>query len=317
VPHHRLHPQKSTPERNHHVRKHHLAVLAAVVAAGLFGFAAPAQAEEPTAETRTVVTNLVDREDHGHGTPPPGTWALDTFTRTVEITGGPDYVVHQQPSLAADEPEIPADIDEQVAEAKKAPEPEFNVCDLVKRFRLRWEYHAEVTDNGTFKTLAGATLSPNAGAALLGNVPGTLVGGFTADFTAPAHWCSFNDSKLNGKTLDGDEAPSASEWLKCLFGDKFDGSSINDDWAWTYKTCSEQWVYAADNNDGQDEDAGDITGKPCPTTPAPSTAPPVIVTAQLPVTGASTTVPAVLGGTLTVVGAALLIGLAATRRRRA
>lgn len=302
------------------MRKHHLAVFAAVLAGSLFGFAAPAQAEEPTAETKTVVTNLVDREDHGHGTPPPGTWALDTFTRTVEITGGPDYVIHQQPSLVtADEPEVPADIDEQVAEAKKAPEPEFNVCDLVKRFHLRWTYHADVTDEGTFKTLAGASLSPNAGAALLGNTPGTLIGGFTADFTAPAHWCSFNDSKLNGKTLDGDEAPSTSEWLKCLFGDKFDGSPINDDWSWTYKTCSEQWVDAADNNDGQDEGAGDITGKPCVTpSPSPTTAPPVIVAApQLPVTGASASVPIVLGGTLVVVGAALLIGLAATRRRRA
>lgn len=299
------------------MRKHHVAVFAAVVTAGLFGFAAPAQAEEPTAETRTVVTNLVDREDHGHGTPPPGTWALDTFTRTVEITGGPNYVIHQRPSLAATDEPVPADIDEQVAEAKMSPEPEFNVCDLVKRFHLRWEYHAEVTDKGTFKTLAGATLSPNAGGPLLGDMPGTLVGGFTADFTAPAHWCSFDDTKLNGKTLDGDDAPATSKWLECLFGEKLDGSPINDDWTWTYKTCTEQWVDAADNNDGQDEDAGDITGKPCPTpTPAPTTAPPVVVVAaQLPVTGASVSTPAVLGGALVVVGAALLI--AATRRRRA
>lgn len=297
------------------MRKHHLAaVFAATIVAGLFGFAAPAQAEEPTAESRTVVTDLVDRADHGHGTPPPATWALDTFTRTVEITGGPAYVL-PQPSLTTTEEPVPADIDEQVAEAKKQPDPEFNVCDLVKRFHLRWKYHAVITDKGIFKTLAGAALSPNAGAALLGDVPGTLVGGFTADFTAPAHWCTFNDTKLNGKTIDGDDAPATSKWLECLF-DKFDGSPINDDWVWTYKTCSEQWVDSADNNDGQDEGAGDITGKPCPTTPAPTTQAPVL-TAQLPVTGASVTSPAVLGAVLVVVGAALLAGLALTRRRRA
>lgn len=291
------------------MRKHHLAVFAAVVVAGLFGFAAPAQAEEPTAETRTVVTNLVDREDSGNGV--PGIWALDAFTRTVDITGGPDYVI-SEPSLTAAAPTIPADIDEQVAEA-------INVCDLVKEFSLRWTYHADVADGGTFKTLAGDTRSPNAGIALLGDVPGTMVGGFTADFTAPAHWCSFDDSTLNGKTLDGDEAPKTSLWLSFLFGEGFEGSSINDDWTWTYTTCSEQWVDAASNDSGQDDAAGDITGKPCPTpTPAPTTAPPiVVVAAQLPVTGASVSAPVILGGALVVVGAALLIGLAATRRRRA
>jgi LPXTG-motif cell wall-anchored protein len=286
---------------------------AAVTAVGLFGLASPAQAEEPTAESRTVVTNLVDRADHGSSNP-TATWALDTFTRTVEITGGPDYVRHQQPSLAADEPEVPADIVEQVAEAKKEQNPEFNVCDLVKKFHLRWEYHADVTDKGTFKTLAGADLSPRAGDALVGDVPGTLNGGFTADFTAPAHWCSFDDSKLNGKTLDGDDAPATPKWLECLFGDKLDGSPINDDWSWTYKTCVEQWVDAADNNDGQDESAGDIVGKPCPTPAPTTTAPPVVVTnAQLPVTGASVSTVVVVGGALILLGAGALI---ATRRRR-
>lgn len=303
------------------MRKHYLAVLTAVVTAGLFGFAAPAQAEEPTAETRTVVTDLVDRADHGHGTPPPAIWALDDFTRTVEITGGPDYVLHEQPSLVADEPTVPADIDQQVADAKKV-DSKINVCDLVKTFHLRWQYHAEVNDEGTFMTVAGAHLSPNAGAALLGNAPGTLTGGFTADFVAPAHWCSFDDSKLNGKELEGDDAPATSKWLKFLFGDKLDGSGINDDWSWTYNTCSEQWIDAASNDDGQEDEAGDITGKPCPTpspspTPPPTTAPPVVVVgAQLPVTGASVSVPAVVGGALVVLGAAILAGLAITRRRR-
>lgn len=295
-----------------------LATLTAVVAgAGLFGFASSAQAEAPTEESRTVVTHLVDHPDHGSSNPSE-TWALDTFTRTVEITGGPDYVPREQSSLAAaDDPETPADIDDEVAKAKKEPTPEFNVCSLVKKFHLRWQYHATVADKGTFKTVAGEDLSPRAGDALLGDVPGTLVGGFTADFTAPAHWCSFDDSKLNGKTLTGDDAPRSSEWFKCLFGDKLDGSPINDDWTWTYKTCIEQWVDSADNNDGQDEEAGDITGKACPTptpTAVPTTEAPVVVAAaQLPVTGASVTTVVVVGlGFILLGGAAIFAG----RRRR-
>jgi hypothetical protein len=300
------------------VRKHHLAVFAAITAAGLFGFAAPAQAEEPTEESRTVVTNVVDHDNQGHGDEPLPTWAVETFTRTVEITGGPDYV-WSEPSLAtAEEPAAPANIDDiskQVAEAKRDHRSD-DVCDQVRRDKLRWEYHAVATDKGTFKTLAGAALSPNAGGPLLGDMPGTLAGGFTVDFTAPAHWCTFDGPKLNGKTFVGDQAPTDAEWLKCLF-DGIRDYTINDNWSWTYKTCTEQWVDAYDNNDGQDEEAGDITGTPCPT-PAPTTAPPVVVVAaQLPVTGASVTSPAVLGGALVVVGAALLVGLAVTRRRRA
>ena len=212
------------------MRKHHLAVLAAAVAAGVVGFASPAHAEDPGPESRTVVTNLVNHPDHGNGT--PDVWALDTFTRTVEITGGPEYVKREQtPSLLTSDEPIPADIHKQVAEAKKKPNPEFNVCDLVKAFHLRWKYHAEATDEGTFKTVAGATSSPNAGAALLGDVPGTMVGGFTVDFTAPAHWCSFDPSKLEG-TISNGKAPRSSQWLECLFGDKFDGELVDYAWTW-------------------------------------------------------------------------------------
>lgn len=287
------------------------AFAATATAVGLFGFGSAAQAEEPGEESRTVVTNLVNHPDSGAGS--PEMWALDAITRTFDIVGGPEYVRReQQPSLVgADEPDPPADVATQVAEAKKEPEPEFNVCDLVKKFHLKWQYHADGVDKGTFKTLVGATRSPEAGAALLGDVPGTVVGGFSADFIAPAHWCSFDDSDLAG-TIDTGDAPRSSGWVTALFGEKAKGDLINDDWAWTYTTCSEKWVNSGEGN------SGDITGKPCPTTPAPTTsAPPAVVTAQLPVTGASVTSPAVIGGVLVVVGAALLAGLALTRRRRA
>ncbi len=288
------------------------ALAAGMTGLALFSVAAPAQAEEPGKESRTVITNLVDHPDHGNGT--PEVWALDTFARTFEITGGPEYVRHPQPSFAADEAEleVPADIDEQVAEAKKEPDPEFNVCDLVKQFRLRWEYHAVAADEGTFKTLAGATRSPEAGAALLGDVPGTLVGGFSANFTAPAHWCSFDTSWLDG-TISNGKAPRSSEWVQTLFGDKAKGDLINNDWTWTYTTCSEEWMETGDGN------TGDITGKPCATpSPSPSTTPPPVVvnSAQLPVTGASVSTVVAAGAGMVLLGIAMLGGLALSRRRQ-
>jgi hypothetical protein len=294
---------------NRTIRSAGLAVLATIGVVA--GATAPAYAD-PAPETKTVTTHVVDRKDHGHGSPPPATWALDTFDRTVTITGGPVYVL---PGTDNEVPEVSAEI----AETRQKM-PEITLCDLVKYLHLTWKYHAEVKDLGTFVTLAGATLSPNAGAALLGGVHGTLKGGFSADFTAPAHWCTFDASELDDETIEGDDAPSASRWVSSMF-DKFDGSSINDDWWWTYTTCVEKWWDAADkdSDDGQSDEAGDITGLPCPTTPAPSTpVPTVIVNApQLPVTGASVTTMAAVGSGLLLVGIATLLGLAAFRRRGA
>jgi hypothetical protein len=235
-------------------------------------------------------------------------WALDTFTRTVNITGGPGYVLR---SVDDDAPSMEA----QIAETRQQY-PEITLCDLVKHLHLTWAYSAEVEDVGTFVTKAGATLSPNAGAALIGGMPGTMEGGFTANFTAPAHWCSFDASNLDGKTVQGDKAPSTPTWVPSMFG--LERTAINDDWEWTYKTCTEQWWDAADeaSNDGQSEEAGDITGLACPT-PTPTTAPPTVVpnAEQLPVTGASVGGVVAVGGGLVLTGIMLIVGLFVSRRR--
>lgn len=287
----------------------HRTLLAFVTAATLLGFSAvPANAADPAPETKTVTTNLVDHEDRGHGSPPPAVWALDTFTRGVTITGGPFYVL---PSTEDTEASVAA----KIVETQKE-KPEYTLCDVVKYLHLKWNYHAVVKDNGTFVTVAGDTLSPNAGAPLAGDVPGTMTGGFTADLVAPAHWCTFDASDLDGKTVEGSDGPTTPTWVSSLFGS--DETAINDDWAWTYKTCVEQWWDAADedSSDGTTEAAGDITGKPCPTTPAPTTVTVVANAPQLPVTGASVTTFVAAGVGLVLVGAGLLVGLSVFRRRR-
>jgi LPXTG-motif cell wall-anchored protein len=280
----------------------------ALAAVGTLALAVPAQAAPPKAEHRTVVTNITDRPENGNH----GVWATDTLTRTVELTGGPAYVLREMSAKAADA---------KVAETK-TQHPEFTVCDLTEHLGLRWEYTATVTDVGTFVTKVGAALSPNGGKPLTGGVTGDVKGSFTATFTAPAHWCTYTAKALNGKTVTGDKAPKTSEWMKALFTSGFDGSAINNDWTWTYKTCAESWWDAADpkSNDGEMGDAGDITGKACE---APKPEQPGGTgtgsggdsggSASLPVTGVSGSKIAGVAGVLLAAGVG---GVLLVRRRR-
>lgn len=267
---------------------------------GVLAGAIPAQAAAPKPEHKTVVTTVTDRPENGNH----GVWATDKLTRTVELTGGPVYVVP--------------------APALKADGTQQELCDSVAALGLRWSYTATVGDDGTFLTKAGSALSPNDGKPLMGGVSGTVKGSFTASFTAPAHWCTFKPGPLNGKTVKGADAPKTSEWVKSLFTDGFDGASINDDWSWTYKACSESWWDAknARSNDGETDEAGDITGKACPP-PSPSAGPVVQSppgadgsggSTSLPVTGDSGTQIVGIGAVLLAAGVGVL--LLVRRRRR-
>jgi hypothetical protein len=185
------------------------------------------------------------------------------------------------------------------------------------------DYKATVTDDGSFVALANAK-SPQSGSALPDGVKGSFGGGFTATFKAAAGFATFKPDAY-GKTVTGDE-PKTSTWVKGLFGADFTGSSIDDNWKWTYTTCGsakdgEEWVNATDAVGGNE---GDITGKACPTkSPTarptayrPTVAPPATTdpgaAGGLPVTG--TSLPLYVGGGV----ALLLVGAGAvwlTRRR--
>lgn len=155
-------------------------------------------------------------------------------------------------------------------------------------------YHAVLTDQGTFTTVAGK--SPQAGKDLPAGIKGTVQGTFTADFTAAADWKTFDASKLDGKTFTGASgptgAPTTSTWVSTLFSD-FKGSAINNDWWWKYETCEhqrggEKWLNAAKGNHG------DIT-KLCkcqPPTKPPTTPPTATPTATATATPPATVPPA-------------------------
>ena len=205
-----------------------------------------------------------------------GDWAHDTFTRTVTICGeAPD---------------------------KGGP----------------WVYQAVVHDVGTFVTIAGPTLAPGVtgpGLALAAGVVGTMDGGFTSTFTAPAEF-DFGWEIYDGETYDG--APSASQpdtndpstgwWIATLINS--DAPVPMENWSWTYKSCNEQWINNEDTN--TDENGGNITGAvPCPTRTTPAPAP---GNGGLAETGTDVTGIVIAGGSALLVGAVLI---AFTARRRA
>ncbi len=236
----------------------------------LLASGAPAQANTPgCVQEKTVVTTVQNRSDNGYGDNGSGSgvWAKSAFTRTVVL-------------------------------CEKAPVvPAAAAATIVN-------YTATVSDSGTFVTLGGADLAPDHGGALVAGIPGTVVGGFTATFTALANFEGFDDSNLKDKTIIGDPAspqtpanPSTGQWVKSMFpaATSFAGNSLDgDSWGWTYKTCNEQWIEAAAGH------TGNITGsQACP---------------QLPVNGFSATELILAGASLVILGGVAVIFT--TRRRR-
>lgn len=195
------------------------------------------------------------------------------------------------------------------------------------------EYQVALSDSGTFKTIAGAK-SPREGADLVEQT-GTFSGHFAFTVTsnvAPADISTKSfDYKCDGKTGDRlKDCPgmpaSTSNWPALYLGGKPGGNGADiqvpagvhiqpGDFSWIYTTCTEQWTDASANNDGQAADAGDITGKACPESPAPTdtgTPPAADGGGNLPATGTSILLLVVVGGALIVVGA---VALSTSRRR--
>lgn len=122
-------------------------------------------------------------------------------------------------------------------------------------------YTATITDDGTLITLDSA--SPRQGLPLAAGTTGTVHG--TYDWTFVAE--NLNLDALVSPDPDTKTGVWLEELVKASGGKWCSGSG--HEYIWTYITCSEQWVDASSNDDGQVDTAGDITGKACPT-PVPS-----------------------------------------------
>lgn len=236
----------------------------------------------PSSASRTdckvVTVHLTNRPDSGGH----GPWAYDEVMRTADVCHVP------------------------------APTVSANVDGRKEQDRT-WHYRATVIDDGTFNTITGTANSPGKGANLTAIVPGYMGGSYTASFTAPAGWTGWLGATWNGQTLNGVAGtaanPSTSDWVKALWKDDFAGNSINNDWKWTYWTCSkspldalEQWIYDYVHN-GTGPNDGDITGKVCSTKP-PTPTPSVVTRAPtLPTPTVNASGIAAGGGSLPVTGA--------------
>lgn len=265
-----------------------------IVLASAFTFAGVASAEtsasSPATDCRTVTSHLVKRPDNGHGAPP--VWALDTMDRTIKVCHVTPVVVPE----VATQTKVEVDV---------------------------WEYNATLVDNGTFETVAGATGSPNNGAALKAQT-GVMSGNATfKNFTAPHDWGYWNGDAMK-KEFVGSAPSSTGNWIGNFWTDGFKGTSITS-YKWGYWTCGgvqsggEQWIDSSEpaNDDGQSDTAGDITGKPCPAQASPTATPVVpapVGLPSLPVTGLPAVGWIAIGGTvIAFFGAALWLS---GRRRR-
>jgi hypothetical protein len=239
-------------------------MLAAVVP--LLAFPAAASADSPSdtvvATSTSYLTNRPDSGNHGD-------WATDKITRVVEIHRVGDVKECDE----FDGPNNTATMNTQDEQGEA-------LCGL---------YYGVIKDSGTFTTIPGDHSSPNAGVKLLDQT-GTLTGGATTKKFV-AHF--IGKGWADGQTFDGaNGGASTSEWVSKYF-DHFSSKKPYDfgqDWGWTYKTCTEQWVDSSTNGDGAHPDDGDITGKACPAptptpTPTPAATPSTGTAPGLPATG--------------------------------
>ncbi len=160
--------------------------------------------------------------------PESGGWATDAFTRSVTVT-----------------------VQHAAASAKCGGTP---VC---------YFFTGELTDNGTFQTVAGAA-SPNgsSSAKIAGVLDGTLQGTATFEGYASSNQISAANVPT---TADGSSKPaSTTDWGTLAFanGTTFAGVSLTA-YGWTYNapsTC-ETWVDQINpGDDGQGSADGNITG---------------------------------------------------------
>jgi hypothetical protein len=186
-----------------------------------------ASAATPT--TVTQVTHIVNRPDGGNG----GTWAYDSFTRTLTVA----VAATQNPADAA---------------AGKT------------------DYVATVVDNGGFSSVQG-TKTPNqvtAGALVAHAVKGTMSGGISYTVVAPS---TDNLVAPAGPVVENDNfaAPAGNnttaQWPAQVFANPaLAVVTENQVWSWTYATACESWTDSAINGDGNLAADGNITGRICP-----------------------------------------------------
>ncbi|HVT68948.1 MAG TPA: hypothetical protein VHF26_14450 [Trebonia sp.] len=193
------------------------------------GWSAPVLAFTQATVTATATTSIYDDTD----TTQHGPWAVDTLTRNMVITRHGQVAASNCGGTATNG---------------------ITSC---------WFYTAQMTDNGTFKTIAGAD-SPQAGTPIAGTLAGTLIGGSAYEFYATS---GTPDASLVPTTFDADAngGTNSTDWPERFFpgnGATSFGDMNEINWTYTYNapsTC-ETWTDAYNNSSGALPADGDITG---------------------------------------------------------
>lgn len=201
-----------------------LGAVAAIAVAGSLAIGGVANAVTPPT-TITGTTHVMNRPDSGNG----GTWAYDTFDRTLTVT---------------------------VAATQK---PADTAAGLV-------DYTATVADKGTFAAIVGAG-TPNQfvpGTKITHGVHGWFSGGISYTVTAPTADTLTGVIPASEDDNFAAAVVTTGNWPKIAFATPT-GVTVteNNDWGWTYKTACETWADTAANGDGNTALDGNITGTLC------------------------------------------------------
>ena len=239
-------------------------VAAAVSAGPAAAHAAARAATEENCKTGTF--QITGRPDSAVG---GGTWAMDTFKRSVQVCRVADDAV------AAKTVEVKS-----------------------------WHYLIKGKDVGSFTTQgAKSPMGKDVDEEKFADRTGEMLGEWSLKFEAPADWLGW----LGGADPNRSDL-STSEWIKSLWKDGFKPGHFTD-WKWKYTLCKDWWINASLKHGGNKGDIDDkswcpkpsptptvtasASPSPTPTATASSTSSPAVTTPApppgsaggLPVTG--------------------------------
>jgi hypothetical protein len=201
--------------------RHRILAVPAVLAALLGSVFLASSAGAITAPTTvTATTQISNRPDNGHGTPPR--WAYDDFSRKLVVT------------VAAD--------------SACTSLPVGDTC-----------YTATLTDTGTFSTILGAGTPSGAGGQISHQLTGSLNGTYSLTAYAPAADLLTGTVPATEDDSFTDPVVSSTAWLTQAFATPADVHVDGGAYSWKYKTTCETWTDASTNSDGT-IGAGNITG---------------------------------------------------------